>query len=142
MQTISRNSRCFRWIIPLVVLLTVTHAAAEDFGTRLARAALERTRHRVSYDGSYFRIAYPNGDVPAHLGVCTDVVIRSYRTLGIDLQQAVHEDMTRHFDAYPSRRIWGLTRPDPNIDHRRVQFASFLYPQRQSADRLHPRRGL
>jgi uncharacterized protein YijF (DUF1287 family) len=95
-------------------------AAADDFGERLARAALERTRHRVTYDGSYFTITYPNGDVPAHLGVCTDVVIRSYRALGIDLQKAVHEDMTRHFRHYPSRRIWGLMRPDTNIDHRRV----------------------
>jgi uncharacterized protein YijF (DUF1287 family) len=95
-------------------------AAADDMGERLARAALERTRHRITYDGSYFVIAYPNGDVPAHLGVCTDVVIRSFRALGIDLQQAVHEDIRRDFTAYPSRRIWGLDRPDPNIDHRRV----------------------
>jgi uncharacterized protein YijF (DUF1287 family) len=104
----------------VVVFLFCGAAAADDFGTQLARAALARTRHRVTYDGSYFTMAYPNGDVPAHLGVCTDMVIRSYRLLGVDLQQAVHEDMTRHFAAYPSRRIWGLTRPDPNIDHRRV----------------------
>lgn len=95
-------------------------AMAQEFYTSLALAALERTRQSVAYDGSYFKIAYPNGDVPPHLGVCTDVVIRSYRTLGIDLQQAVHEDMARHFAAYPSKRIWGLERPDPNIDHRRV----------------------
>jgi len=104
----------------VAVLLLWGHAVADEFGTQLAQAALERTRHRVTYDGSYFTMAYPNGDVPVHLGVCTDVVIRSYRALGVDLQQAVHEDIARHFDAYPSRRIWGLTRPDPNIDHRRV----------------------
>ncbi len=84
----------------------------------LAAAALERTAHRVTYDGSYRSIAYPWGDVPDSLGVCTDVVIRSYRALGIDLQRLVHEDMVRHFDAYPD--IWGATRPDRNIDHRRV----------------------
>ena len=95
-------------------------AVAQEFYTTLARAALERTRHSVTYDGSYFKIVYPDGDVPSHLGVCTDVVIRSYRALGIDLQKAVHEDMARHFAAYPSKRIWGLRRPDPNIDHRRV----------------------
>lgn len=95
-------------------------AASDDFGSRLARAALARTRHRVFYDGSYRTIAYPNGDVPANIGVCTDLVIRSYRAVGVDLQRAVHEDMRRHFSAYPSRRIWGLSRPDPNIDHRRV----------------------
>ena len=86
----------------------------------LVEAALERTRHSVRYDGAYVSIAYPGGDVPADTGVCTDVVIRSYRALGIDLQQLVHEDMEDHFDAYPSRRIWGLSKPDSNIDHRRV----------------------
>jgi len=84
------------------------------------KAALERTAHVVRYDGSYRSISYPNGDVPDNIGVCTDVVIRSYRKLGIDLQKLVHEDMRSSFDDYPSRRIWGLDRTDSNIDHRRV----------------------
>ncbi len=83
-------------------------------------AAIDRTTKDVSYDGSYFVIPYPNGDVPEHLGVCTDVVVRTYRALGADLQVLVHEDMVRNFDAYPSKRIWGLTKTDKNIDHRRV----------------------
>ncbi len=70
------------------------------------------------YDPSYRAIAYPMGDVPPHRGVCTDVVIRAYRALGIDLQELVHEDMRGAFGRYP--KIWGLSRPDPNIDHRRV----------------------
>ncbi|MGV6853221.1 MAG: DUF1287 domain-containing protein [bacterium] len=86
----------------------------------LSDAALGRTSHDVQYDGRYLKLAYPGGDVPDNLGVCTDVVIRSYRALGIDLQQRVHEDMLAHFDAYPSKRMWGLNRPDANIDHRRV----------------------
>lgn len=90
----------------------------DDFSRRLVDAALERTRHRVRYDGAYRRIAYPGGDVPDNVGVCTDVVIRSYRAVGIDLQQLVHEDMRAAFPQYPKR--WGLRRPDPNIDHRRV----------------------
>lgn len=85
---------------------------------RLVDAALERTHHQVRYDGRYIAIKYPNGDVPKNIGVCTDVVIRSYRGLGIDLQKEVHEDMRRNFSLYP--KIWGLTRPDKNIDHRRV----------------------
>ena len=93
---------------------------ADVFSDRLVKAALERTRHTVYYDGSYVRIDYPGGDVPAHTGVCTDVVVRAYRALDIDLQQRVHDDMRTHFDVYPSRRIWGLKRPDTNIDHRRV----------------------
>lgn len=86
--------------------------------SRLAAAAMERLDHRVTYDGSYRRLAYPGGDVPDSLGVCTDVVVRAYRALGLDLQRLVHEDMTAAFDAYP--RLWGLSRPDPSIDHRRV----------------------
>jgi hypothetical protein len=87
-------------------------------GLLLAAAALERTSHRVAYDGAYRRIAYPGGDVADDRGVCTDVVVRSYRALGIDLQQLVHEDMARDFSAYPAH--WGLGAPDTNIDHRRV----------------------
>ncbi|NNJ90908.1 MAG: DUF1287 domain-containing protein [Gammaproteobacteria bacterium] len=87
---------------------------------QLVNAALERTSHNVRYDGSYLAISYPGGDVPDDIGVCTDVVIRSYRRLGIDLQKLVHEDMLSSFDDYPSRRIWGLERTDSNIDHRRV----------------------
>lgn len=85
---------------------------------QLIAAALERTQHKVRYDGRYVALKYPNGDVPDNMGVCTDVVIRSYRALGIDLQKQVHEDMQTHFSLYP--KIWGLKRPDKNIDHRRV----------------------
>ncbi|MEO3429181.1 DUF1287 domain-containing protein [Pelagibius sp. CAU 1746] len=91
---------------------------ARRLAARLNAAALARTRAKVVYDPAYVRLAYPGGDVPADRGVCSDVVIRSYRALGIDLQQLVHEDMRTAFDAYP--RHWGLSRPDSNIDHRRV----------------------
>lgn len=91
---------------------------ADDFAERLSAAAVERTRHQVRYDPAYVVMAYPGGDVPPDTGVCTDVVIRSYRRLGIDLQQEVHEDMSQHFELYP--HYWGLAKPDPNIDHRRV----------------------
>lgn len=95
--------------------------AAEDSLIRgLVEAAKERTRHNIRYDGSYFSIPYPNGDVPSNVGVCTDVVIRSFRKLGVDLQMKVHEDMRSSFSKYPSKRIWGLNKPDKNIDHRRV----------------------
>ena len=94
-------------------------APGDEAAAKLVAAAIERTRHRVTYDGSYHRLVYPMGDVPATIGVCTDVVIRAYRAgLDIDLQQRVHEDMKRAFGKYP--KIWGLSRPDPNIDHRRV----------------------
>lgn len=85
---------------------------------RLVAAAVERTTHEVEYDGTYYKLDYPNGDVPADKGVCTDEVIRSYRALGIDLQKEVHEDMKANFSRYPTK--FGLTTTDTNIDHRRV----------------------
>jgi len=108
-------------IVAMILLLSAGLARgqrADEFAPSLVRAALERTQHHVRYDGSYRRLDYPGGDVPDSLGVCTDVVIRAYRALGIDLQSKVHEDMSAHFEAYPA--LWGLSRPDPNIDHRRV----------------------
>lgn len=90
----------------------------DDFISRLVAAAVERTTHAVRYDGSYCPIPYPNGDVSPETGVCTDEIIRIYRAIGIDLQQLVYEDIKSDFQAYP--QLWGLPRPDPNIDHRRV----------------------
>lgn len=113
-------SRLVKPALALMLCLLPQYSLAERFSDKLVTAALERTQQQVRYDGRYLRIAYPYGDVPADIGVCTDVVIRSYRALGIDLQQLVHEDMRADFELYPSKRIWGLTRPDSNIDHRRV----------------------
>lgn len=104
----------------LSVCLACQSIFADDFEHDIVQAAIERTRQDIQYDGSYFSMPYPNGDVPKHIGVCTDVVIRAYRALGTDLQVLVHEDMLKDFDAYPSNRIWGLSRTDKNIDHRRV----------------------
>ena len=89
-----------------------------EFYARLSDAALNLTKQNVIYDPGYFVIDYPNGDIPAGKGVCTDVIIRAYRQLGIDLQKEVHEDMKLNFSIYPD--IWGLSKPDRNIDHRRV----------------------
>ncbi|WP_207907080.1 DUF1287 domain-containing protein [Cocleimonas flava] len=88
------------------------------FQDHLAIQTELRLQSDVRYDGSYRKIAYPMGDVPENIGVCTDVVIRSFRGLGLDLQQRVHEDMKRNFRSYPNK--WKLSRPDTNIDHRRV----------------------
>lgn len=92
--------------------------AQTGFHEKLADSALVLTQQKVVYDPAYFSIDYPNGDIPPDRGVCTDVVIRAYRKVGIDLQKEVHEDMIQNFSLYPD--IWGLTRPDKNIDHRRV----------------------
>jgi uncharacterized protein YijF (DUF1287 family) len=102
----------------LMVCLLAQSALAETWQQRLVEAAWQQTQQRVVYDGAYQRIAYPMGDVAPDRGVCTDVIIRAYRALGVDLQQLVHEDMKANFSLYPKH--WGLTRPDSNIDHRRV----------------------
>lgn len=96
---------------------------------RFLSAAKSQIGKTVTYDPSYQRLAYPNGDVPIDRGVCTDVVIRALRAVGIDLQVLVHVDMRDNFSKYP--QIWGLRGPDRNIDHRRVpNLATFLTRKR------------
>lgn len=109
-----------------VTFLAVQYCSAENIAPQtnktpqLIAAAMAQTQERVTYNGAYFNIAYPMGDVPAQFGVCTDVIIRAYRKLGIDLQQLVHEDMRSNFALYPAKKNWGQTKTDTNIDHRRV----------------------
>src|SRR5262249_43456553 len=98
------------------------------FLRKVVEAAMERTHHTVRYDPAYVRIAYPGGDVSADTGVCTDEVIRAYRTVGIDLQKEVHEDMLVNFSAYPTR--WRRQAPDSNIDHRRVPNLMVFFSRR------------
>lgn len=95
-----------------------TSLFAQDFYNKLSASAVKLTNDFVVYGPSYFSISYPNGDIPAGKGVCTDVVIRAYRKLNIDLQKEVHQDMKENFQLYPN--LWGLQSTDTNIDHRRV----------------------
>lgn len=89
------------------------------FATRLSLTARRQIGVTRSYDPTYVRLSYPLGDVDRSKGVCTDVVIRAYRdAFDVDLQKLVHEDMATAFSEYP--KTWGLSRPDRNIDHRRV----------------------
>ena len=104
---------------PALLLPAVAWAAPTDWGEKLVAAARGQVGRTVLYDPAYVRLAYPGGDVPIDRGVCSDVVIRAYRTaFGLDLQAAVHRDMAANFGAYPT--TWGLRGPDRNIDHRRV----------------------
>jgi uncharacterized protein YijF (DUF1287 family) len=104
-------------VIALIVLCKVV-VGQNKFSLQLADSVVSLTKQKVVYDPTYFNIKYPNGDVPAGKGVCTDVVIRAYRKMGVDLQKNVHEDMKNNFSKYP--KTWGLKHTDPNIDHRRV----------------------
>ncbi len=101
-----------------VALLLPLLAPVAEADPRLVPLARQQIGVTVDYDPSYSIIAYPGGDVPMETGVCSDVIIRALRGLGLDLQKEVHEDMKRNFRHYPQR--WGLRRPDKNIDHRRV----------------------
>jgi len=81
--------------------------ASDSPGSELIKAALARTQLKIIYDGSCHPMEYPGGDVPSHIWVCTDLIMRSYRELGIDLQKLVHEDMKSHFSEYPQRACGG-----------------------------------
>lgn len=115
----------------LLLLITLQKPAEKNFYGKLSDAAIAITKDKVNYDGKYYTIKYPNGDVPKDKGVCTDVVKRAYRKLGIDLQKEVHEDMVKNFSKYP--KSWGLKTTDSNIDHRRVpNLKVFFTRKRQS----------
>lgn len=102
----------------LMLLLAATPTLAEIRPQQLVRDARGQIGVTMSYDPAYRKIAFPMGDVPLSTGVCTDVVIRALRGQGVDLQALVNKDMKAAWAAYP--KIWGLQKPDGNIDHRRV----------------------
>ncbi|MBG5971131.1 DUF1287 domain-containing protein [Proteus vulgaris] len=103
----------------LLMPFSTVQAITAEQSKKLVEYAADLPR-AVFYDSNYRKIDYPNGDVPAYKGVCSDVIIRSYRGIDIDLQKLLHEDIKANFSAYPSKQIWGLNQPDTNIDHRRV----------------------
>lgn len=103
--------------MPVVALLIVGWSAG--LAEPLAEAARAQVGVTITYDPAYVSLAYPGGDLAPERGVCSDVVIRAFRKAHrLDLQQLVHEDMSAHFGTYP--KLWGLSKTDRNIDHRRV----------------------
>jgi uncharacterized protein YijF (DUF1287 family) len=109
---------CFSSVVTILLLIAFSAFADGLDAGKLIAAARGQIGVTVGYDGAYRKIPYPGGDVAQTTGVCSDVVIRAYRALGLDLQKLVHEDMAKHFSLYPKQ--WGLKGPDTNIDHRRV----------------------
>ena len=115
--------RCFRrcsvkYLVLFSLVLPALISHAEVAPDKIVASARSQIGVTTSYDHSYRKLSYPGGDVPASTGVCADVIVRALRQQGIDLQKDVHEDMLHNFSDYP--RKWGLTKPDQNIDHRRV----------------------
>ncbi len=105
-------------IVASWIVIYMNVCSQTRFFTQLADSAFLLTKNHVIYNPQYCKIKYPNGDVPDNQGDCSDVIIRAYRKLGIDLQKEVHEDMKANFHQYP--KIWKLKTTDRNIDHRRV----------------------
>lgn len=108
------------WILSIFISFSASIRGQNSFYTQLADSDFLLTKQKIQYDPGYFSIAYPNGDLPANKGVCTDVIIRAYHKLGINLQTEIHEDMAANFQLYPN--YWSLTHTDKNIDHRRVPY--------------------
>jgi uncharacterized protein YijF (DUF1287 family) len=136
------HNDAMRNVLVALTLLAVLSVRADPPADRerFLRGAEAQVGRTLSYDSAYRQLRYPGGDVPLETGVCSDVVVRAFRGAGVDLQVLVHRDMQAHFSDYP--RTWGLRRPDPNIDHRRVpNLATFfrrqgkeLEPSRRAAD--------
>lgn len=106
----------------------------DTFALKVAAGAEARAKKAEVYDPAYVKLAYPMGDVADDRGVCTDTVIRAFRHAGVDLQVKVHEDMASNFGVYP--KIWGLTKPDRNIDHRRVSNLETYFKRKGGARTL------
>lgn len=123
--------RFFLSLLILAGFLAQSSFADESIAGRFVKAALALENPAITYDSAYRSIPYPMGDVPADVGVCADVILRAYRAIGIDLQRLVHEDMKRSFSAYP--KLWGLTRPDTHIDHRRVPNLRVFFTRKGAA---------
>lgn len=111
----------FRILVVAIALGCLSSAASAAGSADILAAARGQIGTTVHYDPAYRKLDFPGGDVPADRGVCTDVVVRALRKArGIDLQQRVNADLRANWDAYPHQSRWRLSRPDPNIDHRRV----------------------
>lgn len=126
-----KNPFPLKLILFLIISCTSSSLEAQqdgNVGTKIAEAAMSQVGVTLTYDPEYVRIPYPGGDIDRSKGVCTDVVVRAFRSIGIDLQKEIHTDMRNSFPDYP--QLWGMRKPDPNIDHRRVQNQSRFFERR------------
>jgi len=106
-------------VILLAILLISTIFAQNPKVKKLIQAARAQVGVTKFYDPSYVKIKYPMGDIPIIRGVCTDVIVRAFRAVGIDLQKEIYEDKKAHPNRY--KGLYYTNRLDANIDHRRVK---------------------
>lgn len=82
-----------------------------DDQTDILDNAIEYVGTRPKYKSVYYASGYPDDE----FGVCTDVVARALLGSGYDLQELVNRDIHEHPEDYD------ITKPDANIDFRRVK---------------------
>jgi len=73
----------------------------------------------VTYNPEYVRLKFPMGDIAISKGVCTDVIVRAFRGLDIDLQERIYKHKKKFPNIY--KGLYYTEKLDPNIDHRRVK---------------------
>lgn len=76
-------------------------------------AARKEAEYKTEYKDAYYLGGYP----PDSEGVCTDVIWRGFKGMGVDFKALVDKDIKNNVSAYP--RVNG--KPDTNIDFRRVR---------------------
>ncbi len=108
-----------KYLYTLLILTIAIFAKSNNTITKFIDSAKAQVGVTKTYDPSYVKIKFPNGDIDKSRGVCTDVVIRALRGVGIDLQQKIYYDKKANPKRY--KGLYYTNRLDPNIDHRRVK---------------------
>jgi uncharacterized protein YijF (DUF1287 family) len=103
--------------IMLLLLFSVWIIAGNT--DRFIASAQKQVGKTLSYNPEYAYIKYPMGDIPLSKGVCTDVVVRAFRGVNIDLQERIYKDKKKFPKRY--KGLYYIDKLDPNIDHRRVK---------------------
>ena len=110
-----------RYIIKISIfnLFLISFLAAESTKKHFIDSARAQVGKTLYYDPAYKRLKYPNGDIAIERGVCTDVVVRALRGVGVDMQKRIYIDKKNHPKRYMG--LYSSKKADYNIDHRRVK---------------------
>jgi uncharacterized protein YijF (DUF1287 family) len=103
----------------LVLLILLPLALMASDRQRFIEAARSQVGVTLSYNPEYVRLKFPMGDIPLSKGVCTDVLVRAFRGVGIDLQERIYRHKKAHPKLYKS--LYYTDRLDPNFDLGRVK---------------------
>ncbi|HEX7560637.1 MAG TPA: DUF1287 domain-containing protein [Candidatus Humimicrobiaceae bacterium] len=98
-----------------------------------AKAQLKNPANNIFKNGNNETNYFNGGDPPAKIAICTDIIARAFREAGFDLRQLVNDDISENFGSYPLKVNWGQTRPDNNIDYRRIQNMEIFFKRNAQA---------